>query len=246
MQTGENEQALRKILDMTRWISIVLLVIHCYYFLYTAFQEWQLTSSLTDRILSNIKNTGLFGNFHKSKIISLLFLIISLIGSRGKKDEKINFKKAISYVVSGILLYFFSFLFLLPDMKPGSQAILYIVLLSVGFLLILSGGTLLSRIITQNLGKDIFNIENETFPQETRLITNEYSINLPTLFRYKGRQRKGFLNVISPQRGVICQGSAGSGKTAYFLRHVITQCLAKEEPFSMLVYDFKFVRNEAV
>ena len=40
MQTGENEQALRKILDMTRLISIVILVIHFYYYCYAAFQEW--------------------------------------------------------------------------------------------------------------------------------------------------------------------------------------------------------------
>jgi hypothetical protein len=32
--TGENEQALRKILDMTRLISIVLLALHFYYYCY--------------------------------------------------------------------------------------------------------------------------------------------------------------------------------------------------------------------
>lgn len=87
-QTGENEQALRKILDMTRLISIVILVIHCYYYCYTAFQQWGLSSEFSDRILGNIYRTGIFGNFVKSKLIALGFLAISLLGAKGRKDEK--------------------------------------------------------------------------------------------------------------------------------------------------------------
>ncbi len=240
MQTGENEQAMRKILDMTRFISIILLLFHCYYFLYTAFEQWQFTSSFTDKLLRNIRDTGLFINFYRSKLIALGFLCISLIGARGRKNEKVNYKEAFSYLLSGLLLYFLSALSLLLPWNKVNLAIIYMSILSVGYLLMLTGGTLLSRIIKQKLRDDPFNLENETFPQETSLITNAFSINLPTLFRYKGKIHKGFLNVISPQRGVICQGSAGSGKTAFFLRHVITQCLGKEEPFSALVYDFKF------
>ncbi|WP_448635425.1 conjugal transfer protein MobC [Pedobacter panaciterrae] len=240
MQTGENEQAMRKILDMTRFISIILLLFHCYYFLYAAFDEWQLTSSFTDNLLHNIQGTGLFNNFYRSKLIALGFLCISLIGARGRKNEKIDYKKAFSFLLSGLLMYFLSSISLLLPWNKITLAILYMCILSIGYLLIMTGGTLISRIIKQKLKDDPFNLENETFPQETRLITNEFSINLPTLFRYKGKIHKGFLNVISPQRGVIVQGSAGSGKTAFFLRHCISQCLAKEEPFSALIYDFKF------
>ena len=49
MQTGENEQALRKILDMTRLISIAILVLHFYYYCYIAFEQWHLTVTLTDK-----------------------------------------------------------------------------------------------------------------------------------------------------------------------------------------------------
>ena len=35
MNTGENEQGLRKIIDMTRLISIVLLALHFYYYCYS-------------------------------------------------------------------------------------------------------------------------------------------------------------------------------------------------------------------
>jgi hypothetical protein len=110
MQTGENEQGLRKILDMSRQISIALLVLHFYYYCYTAFEQWHLTATLTDRLMSNIGNTGLFVNFHKSKLFALGFLFISLMGARGRKDEKLSYKTAVAYIISGLLIYFLSYL----------------------------------------------------------------------------------------------------------------------------------------
>lgn len=87
MQTGENEHALRKILDMTRIMGIVILVLHFYYYCYQAFEQWYLTAPFTYQLMSNIRNTGLFKNFHISKLLALGFLIISLIGAR---EEKTN------------------------------------------------------------------------------------------------------------------------------------------------------------
>ena len=108
MNTGENEQGLRKILDLTRLISIAVLLIHFYYYCYATFQQWELNSVITDRLLENIYNTGLFSNFHKSKVIALIVLIISLLGARGRKDEKLSFKTAAAYIITGVLLYFLS------------------------------------------------------------------------------------------------------------------------------------------
>ena len=94
MQTGENEQGLRKILDLTRMISIAILFIHFYYYCYGAFRVWELRSVITDRLLQNIFKTGLFSNFNKSKVIALVVLTISLFGARGKKNERATFKTA--------------------------------------------------------------------------------------------------------------------------------------------------------
>src|SRR3712207_5507842 len=123
MHTGENEQALRKILDMTRLIGLVVLGIHFYYFCYQAFQKWHLTGTITDRILENIANTGLFNDFQKSKLISLGFLIISLLGVKGRKDKNVNFKTGSSYVVSGLLIYFFSYVSLYFKLNTVTSAI---------------------------------------------------------------------------------------------------------------------------
>jgi hypothetical protein len=239
MQTGENEQAMRKILDMTRLISIVILVIHFYYYCYAAFQEWGLSSALSDRLLDNIYRTGLFGNFHKSKLIALGFLFISLIGARGRKNEKLDHKTAFAYIITGLLIYFTSYLALLVKIKTSELAMVYIGITSIGFLLCLSGGTLLSRIISNKLNnKDIFNKENETFPQEERLLENEYSINLPARYRLKDKTRSSWINIINPFRGVMVLGTPGSGKSYFVIRHIITQHIRKG--FTMFVYDFKF------
>lgn len=239
MQTGENEQALRKILDMTRLISIAILVLHFYYYCYTAFTEWKLTVTLTDRLMGNIRSTGLFNNFHTSKFFALGFLAISLMGARGRKDEKLNYKTAFAYIITGLLIYFLSYLSLLPKISLTTAAMLYISITAIGFMLVLSGGTLLSRVIQQKLnGKDIFNKENETFPQEERLLENEFSINLPAQYKLKGKTRKSWINIINPFRALMVLGSPGAGKSYFVIRHVITQHIKKG--FTMFVYDFKF------
>jgi hypothetical protein len=239
MQTGENEQALRKILDMTRLISIIILTIHFYYYCYAAFQQWHLVSGFSDKIMGNIYHTGLFSNFHKSKLFALGFLIISLIGAKGRKDEKLNYKTAFAYIITGILIYFISGLSLYLKIELMLAAIAYMSITSIGFLLMLSGGTLLSRIIKNGLNsKDIFNTENETFPQEERLLENEYSINLPARYHLKDKIRDSWINIINPFRGLLVSGTPGSGKSYFVIRHVITQHIRKK--FTMFVYDFKF------
>jgi len=239
MQTGENEQAMRKILDMTRLISIIILVIHFYYYCYAAFQDWGLSSTLSDRLLGNIYRTGLFGNFHKSKLIALGFLFISLLGAKGRKNEKLNYKTAFAYIITGLLIYFTSYLSLLVKIKTMELAMIYIGITSIGFLLVLSGGTLFSRIISNKLNnQDIFNKENETFPQEERRLVNEYSINLPARYQLKDKMRTSWINIINPFRGVMVLGTPGSGKSYFVIRHIITQHIRKG--FTMFVYDFKF------
>lgn len=239
MQTGENEQALRKIMDMTRFISIVILAIHFYYYCYAAFREWHLVSEFSNTILRNILKTGLFNSLHKSKLFAVGFLMISLIGAKGRKDEKLNYKSAFAYIVTGIVIYFSSFLSLYLKTEITTLALIYITTTSVGFLFILSGGTLLSRIIQNRLNnKDIFNKENETFPQEERLLENEYSINLPARYYLKDKLRNSWINIINPFRALMVLGTPGSGKSYFVIRHVITQHIRKG--FSMFVYDFKF------
>ncbi len=239
MHTGENEQALRKIMDMTRLISIIILVLHFYFYGYNAFYKWGLVSAFSDRLLNNIYNAGLFSSFHKSKLMALAFLMISLMGAKGRKSEKLNHQIAFAYIIPGLLIYFFSYLVLLVKIKITAVAGLYMSMTGIGYLLILSGGTLLSRIIKNKFNnKDIFNRENETFPQEERFLENEYSVNLPARYHLKNKIRKSWINIINPFRALMVLGTPGSGKSYFVIRHVITQHIRKG--FTMFVYDFKF------
>lgn len=238
MQTGENIQALRKITDFTRLLSLVILAIHFYIFCYAAFQHWQLTAEVTDNIFRKIIPMAVFKTELLSKSAALFLLLVSLMAAKGKKDEKIRKQIITTYLTIGFTLYCISHFFLSLNTSAETRAMLYIGITSVGYLLMLSGGNLLSRFLKVNLSGDTFNKDNETFPQEERMLENEFSINLPTKYWLKGKQRNGWINIINPFRSTLLSGSAGAGKTYFYIRHVIDQHLKKS--FSMLVYDFKY------
>lgn len=238
MHTGENEQGLRKIMDLTRWISIAVLILHVYFECYGAFRQWELDSAITDNLLSNVARTGLFQPFYKAKLIALLFLFFSLLGIKAKKEEKAGYKKPVAYFLLGILLYFLSRVVLLFNAGIISLALIYITVTVLGYLLVLTGGTMLSRIIHQKLSGSVFNWENETFPQEERLLQNEFSINLPARYNLKGRKRRSWINIINPFRGLLVMGTPGSGKTYFIIQHIIKQHIQKG--FAIFVYDYKY------
>lgn len=238
MNTGEDITALRKIVDFTRYISIFILSVHFYLSCYMAFEGWGWTSAITNRIIGNIAKTGLFSGFLVAKFAALLCLVISLMGLKGRKEEKIRIKVILWYLVSGLLVYFSSEVCFYFNAAAEIVAVCYMVITLSGYLLILSGGTMLSRLIKESLNKDIFNVENETFPQEERLLENEYSINLPAKYQLKDRIRDSWINIINPFRGILIAGSPGAGKSYFLIRHIIDQHLRKG--FSMFLYDFKF------
>jgi hypothetical protein len=117
MSTGENEQALRSIIDFIRLASVVVLGIHFYFFCYQAFYQWGLTSKLTDSMLTSWMTSGLFSNLHRSKLLVVGLLVISLIGARGKKEAHITLKLIAILTGSGILLFFLGALTFLLTMQ---------------------------------------------------------------------------------------------------------------------------------
>lgn len=238
MQTGENEQALRKIIDFTRFLGIVVLIFHFYFSCYGAFKELHITYAIVDRILINIYRLPIFKTPLVVKLVAIGFLIISLIGTKGKKDEHIKLGHTVTYTLLGLALYFSSVILFKLQVSQLALATAYISVTSIGFLLFLTGVSRMYRIINVNLGNDIFNHENETFPQEERKLENEYSINLPAKYRLKGKERNSWINVINPFRGSLVMGTPGAGKSYFIIRHIITQHIKKG--FTMFLYDFKY------
>lgn len=238
MQTGENEQALRKIMDMTRLCSIVVLGLHLYYYCHHTLNALGYTLEFVDLVMLNIKNTGLFNSIWYSKFFSLAFLIISLIGVIGKKDQDVSISLALVSLVGGTVLFLSGHWILFVNGSTRLLTAIYITLEMIAYLLVLTGGTRLSRLIRLKFNRDIFNRLNESFPQEERLLENEYSINLPAQYILKGRQRRSWVNFINPFRALLVIGTPGAGKSYFVIRHIITQHIAKG--FSMFIYDFKY------
>lgn len=210
MNTGEDTQSLRKITEFTRLISIFILSIHFYMCCYMVFKDLGWTADITDRIIMNISKTGLFDGLLRPKLAALVLLVISLFGVKGKKDEKMQKQVIVTYMLTGLLLYFISALFFLLPINYLPIAMLYMAVTTTGYMLILTGGGLLSRLIKNAFNKDVFNTDNETFPQEERLLENEYSINLPATYNLRGKIRKSFINYINPFRGLLVSGTPGS------------------------------------
>lgn len=239
MYTGENVQGLKKVIDMTRLIAIAVLLIHCYYNCYAAFEAWQLTSKISDQVLRNISNTGLLNGFMKSKLIALVFLLLSVLGVKGRKSEKLNYRTAFAYLLTGLLLYLTSgFILYISTMPVTTVAIAYISITGIGFILVLTGGGLLTRIIKNKLKPDVFNKGNETFPQEERLITNAYSLNLPARYRLKSQTRDSWINFVNARRSILIMGSPGSGKSYFIIENFIRQIT--EKGMALFVFDHKF------
>jgi hypothetical protein len=236
--TGENEQALQKIIDFIRLLSIVVLLLHFYYFCHRGLELWELTSPLLDELLASLINTGLFKGIYPSKLVALGLLVISLVGAKGRKDEKISLTSACSHIAIGLCLFIPSHCLFYVDLRPAYLTVSYAGMTSLGYILILTGGTLLTRLLKFNFRKDIFNKLNESFPQEERLLENEFSINLPAAYTLRGERRTSWINVINPFRSLLVIGTPGAGKSYFVVRHIITQHIRKG--FTMFIYDFKY------
>lgn len=236
--TGENEQGLQKIIDFIRLLSIVAMLLHFYIICHSAIREWGLTFEIIDQIGRSFSSAGFFSGIYNTKLSILALLIISLIGAKGKKDEKQRLTHGIIFIVAGLLVFVLSHFVLIFTYSAGVLAVAYMALTSFGYIMVLTGGTLLSRFLKLNLTKDIFNNFNESFPQEERLFENEYSINLPAAYTLKGQRRKSWINVINPFRSLLVIGTPGAGKSYFVVRHIITQHIRKG--FTMFIYDFKY------
>ena len=239
MAQEDDLRALGKVMDFMRGISVIFLLINCYWFCYEAFHVWGVTLGIIDKILMNFqRTTGLFSSILWSKLFCVVFLALSCLGTKGVKEEKITCPKIWTVLFSGFVFFFLNWwLLALPIGKIG-VALLYIFTLSVGYICLLMGGVWMSRLLKNNLMDDVFNTENESFMQETRLMENEYSVNLPTRFYYKKKWNKGWINVVNPFRASMVLGTPGSGKSYAIVNNYIKQQI--EKGFAMYIYDYKF------
>ena len=135
-------------------------------------------------------------------------------------------------------MFFFNWWLLSVNASSGVCAVLYTTTLTGGFFCLLASGLWISRLLKNNLLEDVFNTENESFLQETKLMENEYSVNLRTKFWFKGKMYNGFINLVNIFRATIILGTPGSGKSYAIVNQFIKQTI--EKAYALYIYDFKF------
>ena len=239
MQQEDDLRALAKIMEFGRAVSIFLLVVHVYVYCYPSITAWHLNLEVIDRILVNFNNTtGIFNCILWSKLLAVLLLAVSCLGTHGVKGEKITWPKIYAALVAGCALFFLNWWLLELPLPHAANTAFYIFTLTAGYLALLMSGLWMSRLYRHNLMEDVFNMENESFMQETRLMENEYSVNLPTRFYYKKRWNNGFVNIVNIFRACMVIGTPGSGKSYAIVNSYIRQLIAKG--FAIYIYDYKF------
>ena len=239
MQQEDDLRGLAKVMDFMRALSIIFVVLNIYWYCYYAIWEWNIQIEVLDKILLNFNRTaGLFENVLYTKIFSVLFLGLSCLGTKGVKEERITWMKIYVFLFIGFILFFMNWWLLDLPLPVETTTGFYIFSMAVGYICLLMGGLWMSRLLKNNLMDDVFNTENESFMQETRLLQSEYSVNLPTKFWYKKKEWRGWINVVNPFRASIVLGTPGSGKSYAVVNQYIKQQI--EKGFSMYIYDFKF------
>lgn len=238
MAQEDDLRALGKIIDFFRAAAVVLLIMHCYWYCYQAFHQLGLSNPIVDGLLIKIAHMGLFDDYLTNKFICIGMLALSCLGNKGVKNEKIIWTKIGAVGLLGSALFFFNTRLLVLTPNIVYNAGMYILAAVVGFIAILTAGSWISRLLNTDLMKDPFNDENESFMQETRLLENEFSVNLKTRFRYQKQTHEGWINIINPFRATIVLGTPGSGKSFAIVNQMIKQQI--EKGFAMFVYDFKF------
>lgn len=239
MQQEDDLRGLAKVMEFMRAISIIFIVVHIYWFCYQAIVDMGINIGVVDKILLNFQNTaGLFSNLLVTKVFAIIFLALSCLGTKGVKNQKMTWQKIYATFLGGLVLFFMNWWLLDLPFSPIVNMVIYTITITAGYILLLMSGVWISRMFKHNLMEDVFNVANESFMQETRLMENEYSVNLPTKFVYQGKEWDGWINVVNPFRATIVLGTPGSGKSYAVVNNYIKQTIAKG--FATYIYDYKF------
>ena len=182
-----------------------------------------------------------------AKFATLILIGLVAVGTKAKKKKDLNIATEIVLpIVLGLVMVFSS---LIVQNEAGNNKltkifsgmnlyqIIYATLSFLGAVILQMGADSISKLMQQKMGKDRWNVEEESFDQNQELIKSDTNINIPYLFRYKGKSNKGWIN-LNPFRGTMVIGTPGSGKSFGVINPAIRQMIAKG--FCLCIYDFKF------
>ncbi|RYF73665.1 MAG: hypothetical protein EOO39_10035, partial [Cytophagaceae bacterium] len=231
--------------EILLWGGLAMLGLHFYIELHSFFINLGWSHPAVDRIFDKLTlNTKFVVNAWWMKLISAALIVGYGAASRGVKSIDLNTKSVVRALLIGLVVYFGStWMVIYSDwflnwIGIDELSIGYLILTVVGILYLLKGSHYISRLIHFMPGADIFNRQNETFPQEEQKIENDESVNLPTEYEYQGKLRRGWINLTNTFRSLMVMGTPGSGKSFAIVNSIIRQHI--EKGFAMYIYDWKF------
>jgi len=182
-----------------------------------------------------------------AKFATLILIGLVAVGTKAKKKKDLNIlTEIVTPIFFGLLMIFSSLVWQneagnakLPKIFPGFNLyqVIYSVLSFLGAVILQMGADSISKLMQQKMGKDRWNIEEESFAQNQELVKTDTSINIPYLFRFNKRINRGWINM-NPFRGTMVIGTPGSGKSFGVINPAIRQMIDKG--FCLCIYDFKF------
>ncbi len=240
MEESKELQGIYSLFRTTIYISLLL-----EFFMY-ALDPAALTGlgSIVNSFHQRLGQLSMYRFLPYSKMVTLMLVIITCIGTKNKKQIEFDAKKMVFYplaigfvmVVASVFIYDIDWHARLWVLKANVWVYMFVSV--IGTILVHTALDNVSKFFKDGLLKDRFNFENESFEQTTELVENKYSVNIPMRYYYKGKFRKGWINIVNPFRGTWVVGTPGSGKTFSVIEPYIRQHSAKG--FAMVVYDYKF------
>ena len=223
---------LQKMHESFRFFSYLLLFLTLYLNQVPFFREKGIYIAELSDLIIRLNRLEVIARVGYSKVLCLVFLAITCMGTKAKKERDLKVSVLVVRIISGLIIYWGSLYFF------DRHVPIYLGLSFLGFVILNIGFDNVSKLINVNLMKDRFNLENESFPQQQSCVANEFSVNLVTLYQYRNKWHEGWINIVNPFRGTMVIGTPGSGKSYSVVLPFIRQHLAKG--FALCVYDFKY------
>lgn len=245
----ENEEAMRRIMNLFKITATILLCLNVFWF------NYDITKILSNRYVDGVlvmfnKALHIFASPYVTILAALLFFSLASWGDKGRKSETIKFmnkwefkpskKLGVKIIIIGCVITLLSPFVLYAIETPVIRMAFYVFTLMCGCLIYVFGFSVYTRTIVDNMDYDDYfnNYQESAFPQNEKLIETEDSVNIPTKYKFLGKTRDGWINVINPFRGTMVLGTPGSGKSFAVINPFIRQQLKKG--YTMYCYDFKF------
>jgi len=243
MEETKEQQSLHRFLQFGIYLSVLIEILLFFY--YDRIFEGNYKDNLNLRFFAiRLARIPFYHELLYSKLFTLVLICLVSVGTLSKKNKDLNPKNQIVYPLAAGLIIFFSGIWFQGRHPPviwmgaGGTDLAYIASAIIGTLFIHVAMDNVSKIISSKLGKDKWNIEGESFMQPVKPIDTPYSVNIPMLFYYRKKVRKGFIPLSNLFRGMLLVSVPGGGKTFSVIIPIIKQLISKS--FTLCIYDIKY------